>query len=335
MKAAILAFTRRGCTTAQRAAAALGGEVRLFTMEKFHQPGFEVYTPPLAEFTDPLFSWADTLVFIGSTGMAVRAIAPWVTDKKSDPGVLVIDEMGTYVISLLSGHIGGANSLTRQLAAALDAQPIITTATDVNHRFSVDDWAARKGLHIADLKAAKAVSAAILEGDVALCCDFPIAGELPQGVVLGNSGKIGIYIGWQNKQPFDVTLQLIPKVLQLGIGCRRNTPKETIEAAVRTVLRGIPMEAVACAASIDLKADEPGLLEFCRSHDLPITFYTAEELRQVPGQFPASKFVSTVTGVDNVCQRSAMLGAEKCIIEKTALDGVTVSLAQKHWEAEF
>lgn len=336
MKAAFFAFTRRGCDTARRASCALNAEeTRLFTMAKFSQPGFEPYTPPLTGFTRPIFQWADVLVFVGSTGMAVRAIAPWVRDKKTDPGVIVIDEAGTWVISLLSGHIGGANGLTRLLAEALGAQPIITTATDINRRFSVDDWAARNGLHISNMKAAKAVSAAILEADVPLCCDFPISGKLPEGVIPGDCGSVGIYIGFESRKPFDMTLQLIPKVLQLGIGCRRNTPVEAIEKAVSTILGDIPLEAVACAASIDLKADEAGLLEFCQRHHLPITFYTAEELRQVPGEFPASKFVNSITGVDNVCQRSAMLGAEKCIIEKTALEGVTVALAQRHWEVVF
>ena len=113
MRLSILAFTRRGCCLARRVKQALSpAECRMMTMEKFGEPDFEVYRPPLTEAVGDLFSWCDQLVFIGSTGMAVRGIAPWVKDKKTDPGVLVIDEGGTYVISLLSGHIGGANALT-------------------------------------------------------------------------------------------------------------------------------------------------------------------------------------------------------------------------------
>lgn len=338
MKAAIFAFTRRGCDTARRVRTAMEpGNIRMFTMEKFGMPDFEPYAPPLAGFMKPVFGWADIIVFVGSTGMAVRGIAPWVRDKKTDPGVIVVDESGSVVISLLSGHIGGANQITRLLALQLEATPIITTATDVNGRFSVDDWAARNGLTIGSMKNAKAVAAAILEEDVPMTCDFPVAGQLPEGTFAGKCGKLGIYIGYRDCNPFQTTLQLIPKVLTLGIGCRRGTPMEKIEQAVKAVCqeKGIAMEAIGLLASIDLKADEEGLLAFAKKYQLPTRFYTAQELRQVPGEFPASAFVSGVTGVDNVCQRAAMAEAEKCIVEKTAMDAVTVAIGEKHWEAVF
>ena len=338
MKLAIFAFTRRGCAVARAAKEVLKPEkCRMFTMEKFGQPDFEAYHPPLAAFTGPVFGWADQLLFVGSTGMAVRAIAPWVRDKKTDPGVTVVDEQGKFVISLLSGHIGGANGLTRVLAAELNAVPVITTATDVNGKFSVDDWAARNGLHISSMACAKAVAAAILEGDIPLCSDFPVVSELPKGVIPGNEGPLGIYIGVERKQPFARTLTLTPKVLQLGIGCRRDTPVEKIEAAVSALLDTHPIrrEAIAGVASIDLKAREPGLLEFCRKWALPVVFYSAQELSQVEGDFPASEFVKKITGVDNVCERAALMNADRIVIHKTAMDGVTVALAQKTWEVAF
>ena len=338
MKLAIFAFTRRGCLRARAVKDALHPEqCRMFTMEKFGEEGFEAYHPPLAEFMEPLFRWADQLVFIGSTGMAIRAIAPWVRDKKTDPGVTVVDEQGTFVISLLSGHIGGANGLTRCLARALGATPVITTATDVNGKFSVDDWAARNNVHIGSMAAAKAVSAAILEEDLPMLCDFPVITALPRGVVPGSEGPLGIYIGVERKEPFGQTLALTPRILQLGIGCRRDTPEENLERAVIHVLEshGIRREAIACAASIDLKANEPGLLSFCEKWALPVRFYSAEELARVEGDFSPSEFVKRITGVDNVCERAALLGAERIIIHKTAMDGVTVALAQKKWEVAF
>lgn len=336
MKLAVFAFTRRGCELARKGAAVLNpDQCRRFAPEAFRPADFEAYQPPLSEFVKPLFSWADALLFVGSTGMAVRAIAPWVKDKKTDPAVLVMDESGQFVISLLSGHIGGANALTRQLARALGAAPVVTTATDVRGRFSVDDWAARNGLAIGSMEAAKAVSAAILEGDVPLLCDYPIATALPSGIVPGHSGPIGIYIGWRDISPFDTTLLLIPRVLNLGIGCRRDTPEEKIAAAVDKVLGAIPMEAVKKVVSIDLKSREPGLLSFCAHRNLPAVFYSAEELNRVPGDFPASQRVKQVTGVDNVCQRAAMVDGKRCILPKQALDGVTVALAETEWEAVF
>lgn len=336
MKLAVLAFTRRGCVLARKGAEILNPDgCRKFAPAAFCPEDFEVYQPPLSEFVKPLFSWADVLLFVGSTGIAVRAIAPWVKDKKTDPAVVVMDEGGQFVISLLSGHIGGANELAKQLAQALGATGVITTATDVRGRFSVDDWAARNDLTIGSMEAAKKVSAAILEGDVPLLCDYPIATDLPRGVVPGDSGPVGIYIGWRDFSPFDTTLRLIPKVLNLGIGCRRDTPEEKIAGAVRQALGPIPLEAVKKVVSIDLKSRESGLLSFCTHRKLPAVFYSAEELNRVTGDFPASQRVMQVTGVDNVCQRAAMVDGKKCILPKTALDGVTVALAETEWEAVF
>lgn len=336
MKLAVFAFTRAGCEMARKAALALSPEeCRLFAPEKFGQNDFEGYAPPLAEFVGRQFSWADTLLFIGSTGMAVRGIAPWVQSKQHDPAVLVMDEGGQFVISLLSGHIGGGNRLCRMLSERLDATAVITTATDVNRKFSVDEWASGQGLAIDGMKEAKLVSAAILEGDIPLCSDYPLSSPLPSGVKLGSEGKIGIYIGWRDISPFDTTLRLIPKCLNLGIGCRRGTTEEKIAEIVGKVLGSIPLEAVLKVVSIDLKQDEPGLLAFCQRRGLPVRFYSPEELNRVPGDFPASERVKQIAGVDNVCQRAAMADGKKCIIEKTAMDGVTVALAETEWEAVF
>ena len=338
MRLSILCFTRRGCALARRVKEALSpAECRMMTMEKFGQPDFEAYRPPLTEAVGNLFSWCDQLVFIGSTGMAVRGIAPWVKDKKTDPGVLVIDEGGTYVISLLSGHIGGANALTVFLAECLGAQPIVTTATDVEGKFSVDTWAKRQGLHIGSMALAKAVSAAILEGDVPICADCPLPEKLPAGLIRGEKGKLGIYVGIHGRQPFEKTLVLTPKVLTLGLGCRKNTPEAAIEALVSKVLeeKGLSWQSVRGAASIDLKANEPGLLAFCAHHGIPVQFYSAGELKAVPGQFTPSAFVSSVTGVDNVCERSAAAEGGKLIVPKTAENGVTVAISEKEWEVSF
>lgn len=339
MRLAVFAFSRRGCETARRVLEAVGeaGQCRAYTMEKYAEEGFSPIVPPLSRFTGPVFAWADAMVFVGACGIAVRSIAPHVRDKRTDPAVLVVDERGQFVISLLSGHIGGANDLTGRLAAALGATPVITTATDVNQKFSVDAWAARHGFAIDSMPAAKAVSAAILEGPVPLVSDLPIAGPLPSGVEAGRSGPVGICISWEKKSPFDETLLLVPPVLHLGIGCRRGTPARNIREAVEAALTGhsIHPKAVKCAASIDLKADEEGLLAFCGEMGWPISFYSAAELLAVEGRFTPSGFVQSVTGVDNVCERAALLGAETLLVKKTARNGVTVAVAAEHLEVRF
>lgn len=336
MKAAVFAFSRQGCRTARRVLGCLE-EGQGYTMARFEEEGFQPIPRPSRAFYGGLFQKMDALIFVGSTGIAVREIAPHVRDKSTDPAVLVIDELGHFVIPLLSGHIGGANALARQLAEELDATPVITTATDIHSRFSVDAWAARNGFALSSLKEAKAVSAEILERDVPLYSDFPIAGPLPGGVMPGNIGEIGISISICQDEPFRRTLRVIPPIVHLGIGCRKGVPAAAIEEAVDGVLKQhrIDPRAVVCAASIDLKAEEPGLLEFCRERKLLVRFYPAETLKAVRGAFTPSEFVQSVTGVDNVCERAALIGAKKLIIKKTVRNGVTVAAAEEDLEVRF
>ena len=335
MRAALFAFSRGGCATARRVTAALPDAAFVcYTMERFQEPEF---LPLDKAVYGVCFSSMDALVFVGACGIAVREIAPYVKSKKTDPAVLCIDEAGRFVIPLLSGHIGGANALAAALAERLDATAVVTTATDVRGKFAVDAWAARHGCAISGMGLAKAVSAAILEGDIPLCSQFPLPSPLPEGTFAGETGPLGIFIGWRTKSPFVRTLRLIPRVLRVGVGCRRGTAAETVENAVRAVFaeNGLDTAAIRGVYSIDLKQDEAGLLDACERNNWPVHFYTAQQLRGVAGDFTPSDFVRSVTGVDNVCERAALLGAEKLIVQKTARDGVTVAVAAEHWEVRF
>ena len=333
-RAAILYFTDRGAATAERIRAALQGDWEL----TLHRPrGGE------RSIVEDLFSSVDALIFVGACGIAVRAIAPFVRSKTTDPAVIVTDERGIHVISLLSGHIGGANELTRYIAAAIGGVPVITTATDVSRRFAADEWAARNNLAISSMKAAKDFAVEILRRDLPLHCDFPVQGALPGGLYLyaeASASDCGLAISCRNIAPFERTLALIPRILHLGVGCKRNTPAENIHRAVQAVLEGANLSprALKSVASIDIKRDEAGLLEYCASANLPLTFYSAEELRSLPGSFTTSDFVQNTVGVDNVCERAAMRSAGEGatrIVDKTCLDGVTVAIAQEKWSACF
>lgn len=338
MKVAVFAYSRQGCKTARKVMEFFSNnEVRAYTMERYEEEGFGAIQKPSKTFYGPIFEWADAMVFVGSIGIAVREIAPHVKNKLIDPAVVSIDELGKFVVPLLSGHIGGANDLALDLAMLLDSTPVITTATDINKKFSVDAWAARQGLFITNLNAAKTVSATILERNVPLKSDLPIVTKLPNGAVVGECGDVGICISCFKKKPFDETLLLVPPILHLGIGCRRGTSAEAIKEAVELVLNEHQLhhKAIKQVASIDLKADEAGLLEYCRDKKFPAVFYTADELQAVPGEFTASERVLQVTGVDNVCERSAMIGAEKLLVKKTSHNGVTVAVAAEHWEVRF
>lgn len=329
MKVALTAFTRRGAALAERLAgifSADGHPCALAVPEKLAgelgQPGYG----RLGEWTGERFRDADALVFVGASGIAVRAIAPYVKDKFTDPAVVSMDEAGRFAVPLLSGHVGGANDLARYIAEATGATAVISTATDVNSLWAVDEWAVKHGLVITDRKLAKEISAALLAGErVGFASDLPV--PCPPGLYEGRA-DLGVWITCRSSGgPFPRTLRLVPRCLTLGIGCRKGTEEAAIRTAVEKVLSGWDLAAVRSVASIDLKAEEPGLLAFCAWLGVPLTTYTAEELQAAKGEFTPSKFVQSVTGVDNVCERAAVLGGGRLVVPKEAGGGVTVAVA--------
>ena len=169
MKLAVFAYTRAGCRTAGRVCRALPEAERCcYAPPRLEAPGFAALD---AGVYGEAFANMDALIFVGACGVAVRSIAPFVRDKKTDPAVLCLDERASFVIPLLSGHIGGANALAARLAGALGAKAVITTATDVNGKFAVDAWAAQNGCAIEDFALAKRFAAEILEHDLPLCSE--------------------------------------------------------------------------------------------------------------------------------------------------------------------
>lgn len=350
MKLAVISFTERGSRLNRSVSELLsreGIEVESTALAKYAESaGLSPLTTSLHDWTEKMFESQDALLFIGATGIAVRSIAPFVADKRKDPAVVVMDEKGIFAISLLSGHIGGANELAGKLANLTGAIPVITTATDVNGRFAVDVFAKKQKLWIADMKAAKQVSADVLdEKKIGLVTDFPILGEMPEELELLKGtepfeGKTGIVIALNEKfHPFPCTLHLIPKIVALGLGCRKGKEEAAIEEAVLEALsrNRLSIHSLMGAASVDLKAEEPGILAFCEKYGLDFQTYSAEELSEAEGDFTPSSFVKNVAGVDNVCERSAVLLSDggKLIQKKAAGNGVTVALAVKEWSVEF
>ena len=320
MRLKYLSFSAKGETLAVRLAAALGGKAA-----RCDRP------LSLDEWTCAAFGQAEGLVFVGAAGIAVRAIAPYVKSKTSDPAVVVVDECGHFAVPILSGHLGGANDLARRIARACGAIPVLTTATDANGVFAVDEWAKRQNCHIIYPKKIKDVSSSLLAGrTVQVYSPWPVEGDCPENVTLTRDEadcmvRLDVRSGKGN------CLCLAPKILVLGVGCRKGTPQEALEEAFQTLLEksGVFVEAVYMAASINLKQEEAGLLAFCKAHGWPCRFYSAGELETVPGDFTASSFVRGVTGVDNVCERSAVLASGgRLYWKKSVGNGVTMALAQ-------
>lgn len=328
MRAELICFTARG--------QALGEGLRAWLKEKGVRaslsPGYGPGKADLKEWTAAAFQNADALIFIGASGIAVRSVASHVVSKVSDPAVLVIDDGGRYVIPILSGHIGGANELAEKIAAKLDAIPVITTATDGNGLFAVDTWARRQGLAIVNPEKIKWVSARILSGEtIRIRSQYPIAGAVPKGVELTEDKEYDVLISIRTRGK-ENALRLVPRVCTVGIGCRRGIPRDTIEEAYTALLRkgSVSPRAVSAACSIDLKSGEEGIISFCRAHSLPYRTFSARQLSAVPGSFTPSDFVKKTTGVDNVCERSAVCGGgenARLLLTKNAGNGVTMALA--------
>lgn len=334
MKIALFCFSDAGCRLAGRLCDLLGIlRTEVHTSEKF--AARYGYTPHKSVCADAggIFSSYGALIFIGACGIAVRAVAPYLKSKAKDTAVLCIDDQGTYVIPLLSGHIGGANALARRVAALTGAQAVITTATDICGRFSCDAWAIEHNCAISSLKTAKDVSAAILEGEVGICSEYPLPAALWPGLHQAPGGETGIYIGIRRCSPYQKTLRLIPRIVTVGIGCRRGTCAPVIRRAVAHVFseQKIDLRAICAVASIDVKRDEHGLLEYAASLRAPLRFYSAAELDALPGSFDESAFVRAAVGVGNVCERAAVYEGGRLLIRKTAVDGVTVAAAAGEW----
>lgn len=292
----LISFTDRGQALAETLTRALDGQAVRCNQDQ-----------SLDSWTKEHFQTGNALIFVGAAGIAVRAVAPHVKSKTTDPAVVVVDEAGRFAVPILSGHLGGANDLAQKIASIYGAVPVITTATDLNGTFAVDQWAKRQNCAILNPERIKNVSGALLAGGrVELCSPWPVAGEPPEGV----------------------SLRLMPKIAVLGVGCKRGTPQEALEAAFAAL--PIHPASFCKVCSIDLKRNEPGLLAFCRAHRLELETFSAAELQEAPGEFFSSEFVERVTGVDNVCERAAVLGSGgMLLLKKRTENGVTMAVAAK------
>lgn len=296
MRVAILSVTAGGLAVAEEISARVGGEI---------YAGGRDFSR-LADFVAEIFGKFDALVFICATGIAVRVIAPHIVSKLSDPAVIVVDERGRNVISLLSGHVGGGNELALKIASALGANPVITTATDVAGKVAIDGLAGKLGLKPEPKDAIKAINSAVLRDE-------------PVYLVAGG-----------------VRLNLVPQKLVAGIGCRRGVSAEKIAGAVAEACAeiGQPVERISVLASVELKRDEAGLLEFAENSGVEVKFFSVEELAKKITEYKLSesKFVKAALGVGNVCEAAALCCVESArfaLPKKSFGNGVTVALV---WE---
>jgi len=354
MRLAVITLTKGGIEIGKRIFKKK--EVDLFLPEKF-AAGLEddhvnYFKNPLRRLVANIFNLYDGLIFIMATGIVVRMIAPYIKDKWTDPAVAVIDEKGNFVISLLAGHMGGGNELAREIARILGAQPVITTATDVQGKIAFDMIAKSYALKIEPFANLKSLNAALVnEEKIGVFSEIPIKEELFPNVDLY---PIDNYYSYEREYEFQVLITsnkikvkrdksfifLRPKNLIIGIGCRRKTTKEKIIKTIEMALDKADkvINSVKQLSSIDIKKDEKGLVKAAEELGLPLFFYDRDEIlslqdkmRKKGVDLSSSNFVKEMIGVDGVCEQTALLGGEKTrlILRKMVNRGVAIAISQE------
>ena len=317
--AAVIVFTAKARNTGTKLK-----NVDRLVFYKYAEKG-DIPFKNVAELREKIVQYSK-LVFICACGIAVRTIAPFVKNKKEDFAVVVCDEDGKFAISLLSGHLGGANELAENVAEILGGQAVITTATDVNSIIAIDNYAKENSLEIDSMKMAKEVSAQLLNGEkVALKSDFN--NEIPKDFVQ-TVEKIGVYVTYKTIEPFENTLKLYKKSLVVGIGCKKDTPVENVESFLRTVFEenSLSEKAILKIGTIDIKKNEKAIVELSKKYNVKLEIFDKKTLNSQKGEFSHSDFVFRTVGTDCVCERAVVAGGGKLIVKKQSCNGVTIAV---------
>ncbi len=352
-KIAVIAITRHGAKLGTRIVSSIPGAV-LKVMARYAggmEDVAEAFQAPIQEVLQEAFSKYDGLVLIMSLGAVVRLIAPLIRSKHHDPAVVVVDDAGRFVISTLSGHLGGANRLAERVATVLGATPVITTASDVHRTLAVDllgrdfGWAIELDSHVTQ------ASAAVVNGDpVAIwqsCGEpnwWPYPHELPSNLTLVSSLEEilqGLFraclLITDLALPGDILAALPspvvyrPKTLVVGIGCNRGTGVEEIKEAILRVFGafGLSTGSLASFATVDLKKDEMGLLDAAAFFGVPVQFFSHRDLDRVDCPNP-SEAVYRWVGTRGVAEPAAILASKgELIVPKQKCGNVTLAVARK------
>lgn len=350
---AIIAITKHGVELARRLHSQFAN-ADLYYMSKFNRGDEEARRIQLFDGSvrllfPALFPAYKGLIIIISLGAVIRMIAPLLQDKKKDPGIVVIDDKGEHVISVLSGHLGGANELTLEVAAAIGGRPVITTASDVQKTIAVDLFGRRFGWQWESDDKLTPVSASVVnEEQIAVVQEsgeknwwlhanpmpsyIRVYGNIPDA--LAAKPNAALVVTHRNLSPGEENILnngvlYRPKVIALGIGCNRGTSAEEIESVIHETLAELQysIRSVKAVCTIDLKKDEAGLLEVCQKYGWEFVCYSPDELNEVQVEAP-SETVFKYTGAYAVSEPAVKLyaGNQKLAVNKKKSGNVTISV---------
>ncbi|MBK5243445.1 MAG: cobalt-precorrin 5A hydrolase [Eubacteriaceae bacterium] len=342
-KWAIVTLSNDGMDLAERLVKQLEDkDCTIYTKEKYAREKTEIIESDISAFMGSIMEDFDIICCIMATGIVVRALAPILEHKSKDPGILVMDARGDYVISLLSGHLGGANDAARLVAKRLGAKAVITTGTDVKGTMAVDVLAEKIQCTIDDFTDAKDITALILNGEAIGLInqgnvdlnDLILPGNIE---LLSDNSHIKKYAGViitsreLEKTSLKIpSVKLVPKKLVLGVGCRRDTPGKKIILAIQSTLASIKIsdKGIKAFATIGLKEQEPGIQEACDYFKAKKVIIPDEMVQMVQSRFEASDFVFQTTGLYAVSEPCGYIasGFGTCLLEKQKLNGITLSV---------
>jgi cobalt-precorrin 5A hydrolase len=353
---AVVAITRRGVETALRIQKALdiaNVPCTVYAPKKYTQNGVVALDKKFADFVKEIYSKIDGLVAVMATGITIRAVAPLLESKLTDPAVVGVDAAGKFAISLLSGHLGGANDLAHTIAKGINAIPVITTATDSVGKLSVEEFAKALHLVIQNPDSLVGVNAAIVNGDRLVLVlvgdakippnalagyDVKLAENGLQALDIVNSYDAGVII---THQPLTITNFVKPftilktRQVVVGLGARKDASVDAIIEAVDSALERVhvPLTRVYRFATVDIKRNSQPMLDAVAKLGAPLEFLSVDALRLVTNSelSPDSAMVQDKIGVGGVCERAALLVAgnkAKLILKKTKQNGVTVAIAE-------
>lgn len=351
MRVAVIAITQGGARLGQRLRESITGSELYVSRRYAGKAGKECssFEPSaLKTLIAPIWKSCDGLVFIMATGIVVRLIAPLLESKESDPAVVVMDDAGKFAISLLSGHLGGANELAERCAFAVGARSVITTATDANDLPSFDMLAKEQGWLIDDIRQVKHLNTLLLDNREIAVVD-------PGGTTrnwLHGRGRVKFYDTFAEavdsqadgflfvtncelspQTTPDRLLLLRPRNLVIGIGCNRGTPADEIAAFVAGHLKRMFLspKSIHSIASAAVKRDEPGLLEYAARLAVPLQFYESDELNRIGFPSPPSAHVMAAVGAAGVAEPAAILAANggPLLLKKVKSENVTLAVAER------
>jgi cobalt-precorrin 5A hydrolase len=328
MKIAVVSFNSQGEVIAEK----LQGAFSIDVYSKKEGESFNI-----TELAGKLMKEYKQIIFISSVGIAVRAIAPFIKSKDIDPAVLVVDSFGRFVISVLSGHLGGANELTVRVAEVLGAEPVITTATDYLGVAAPDIIAKKNGLIIDSLKDAKDIAALLVEGKKVAFADEDGIIALPKGYTFDLNEAYGI-VRITNKTNVmlqiekDVKkLKLIRRNIILGIGCRKDYSPEKMKKIVLEKLLeyNIDYRSVKAIATVEVKKDERAVIELAEFLKAEFKVFTIEEIKKIQHNYEGSSFVEKTIGVKAVCEPCVELSGGHLLTSKISCEGMTLCIGKE------